>query len=173
MGRSLINFELVSRLLIFSQFSRIIKTNYRHGCLLPGLESGSAHGERSCPHFPLQLFNASGSAGKAPISCWGSSSPCSFVEDLETRKWSGVGGWAGHPPPSSANYLVRGARGRPASCSPHPWHPWEEDWPVSVAGSTQPLGCSRLVSVPQSSPPPAAWPLPVLTLSRPITSCPP
>ena len=48
---SLINFELVSHLLIFSQFSRIIKTNYRHCSLLPGLEGSLVHRGDPAPPF--------------------------------------------------------------------------------------------------------------------------
>lgn len=48
---TLINFELVSHLLIFSQFSRIIKINYRHCSLLPGLERGLVHRSDPAPLF--------------------------------------------------------------------------------------------------------------------------
>ena len=98
----MINFELVSHLLIFSQFSRIIKTNYRHCSLLPGLEGSLVHRGNPAPLFYYSYLGTIWGegqgllhlkvSGQGPHFLLGVFTSLSLMEELDTEGMSGGAG---------------------------------------------------------------------------------
>lgn len=159
----MINFELVSHLLIFSQFSRIIKTNYRHCCLLPGLEGSLVHRGDPAPLFYYSYLGTTWGEGQGLLhlkvsgqgpcfSFWGSSRPSASRKSWMWREWQGVLVSQGIPPPAGPP----GVRDRPAksSCHPHPRYSGEQGrWASRAVGHTA-SGCPRGAQSLGPPPPP-------------------